>query len=146
MRLTSLLLGTVFGFLLSRVRATDYDAIAGMFRLQDLHLMGVIGVAIGVNALGLWLVRRSGVKALSGEPIVMNARPMKKGMFAAGLVFGVGWALSGACPGTALAQIGEGKLYGILTVAGILAGTWLYGWLTEPRPAAPAAAPQPKEA
>jgi hypothetical protein len=144
MRFTSLLLGTLFGFLLSRVRATDYDAIAGMFRLQDLHLMGVIGIAVGVSALGLWLLRRSGVKALNGQAIAMNPRPMKKGMFAAGLVFGIGWALSGACPGTALAQIGEGKLYGILTTAGILAGTWMYGALTETRRAA--AAPQPKEA
>ncbi len=136
MRFASLLFGTVFGFILSRARATDYDAIAGMFRLQDLHLMGVIGVAIGVNALGLWLLRRSGAKALTGEAIEMKPKPMKKGMFAAGLIFGVGWALSGACPGTALAQIGEGKMYGILTVAGILAGTWLYGVITEPRAAA----------
>ena len=136
MRFASLLFGTVFGFILSRARATDYDAIAGMFRLQDLHLMGVIGVAIGVNALGLWLLRRSGARALTGEAIEMKPKPMKKGMFAAGLIFGVGWALSGACPGTALAQIGEGKMYGIFTVAGILAGTWLYGVITEPRAAA----------
>lgn len=136
MRFPSLLFGTVFGFILSRARATDYDAIAGMFRLQDLHLMGVIGVAIGVNALGLWLLRRSGARALTGEAIEMKPKPMKKGMFAAGLIFGVGWALSGACPGTALAQIGEGKMYGIFTVAGILAGTWLYGVITEPRAAA----------
>lgn len=133
MRFASLLFGTLFGFILSRARATDYDAIAGMFRLQDLHLMGVIGVAIGVNALGLWLVRRSGTKALTGEAIEMKPKPMKKGMFAAGLIFGVGWALSGACPGTALAQIGEGKVYALFTVAGILAGTWLYGVITEPR-------------
>lgn len=143
MRFASLLLGTLFGFILSRARATDYDAIAGMFRLQDLHLMGVIGVAIGVNALGLWLLRRSGVRALSGDAIEMKPKPMKKGMFAAGLIFGVGWALSGACPGTALAQIGEGKMYGIFTVAGILAGTWLYGVITEPRGEA---ALKPKEA
>lgn len=133
MRFASLLFGTLFGFLLSRARATDYDAIAGMFRLQDLHLMGVIGVAIGVSALGLWLVRRSGAKALNGTAIEMKPKPMKKGMFAAGLIFGVGWALSGACPGTALAQIGEGKMYALFTVAGILAGTWLYGIVTEPR-------------
>ena len=143
MRLAYLLFGTLFGFILSRARATDYDAIAGMFRLQDLHLMGVIGVAIGVGAVGMFLLKRSGARALNSEPIDLKPKPMKKGLFLAGLVFGAGWALSGACPGTALAQIGEGKIYAVFTVAGILTGTWLFGWLTEPRAAT---ALQPKEA
>lgn len=119
MPLVFLFFGALFGFLLSRARATDYTAIVGMFRLTDLHLMGVMAVAIATAALGLALLRRtSGVK--------LATKPVCAGIFFGGLVFGVGWALCGACPGTALAQLGEGKLYALATIGGILAGTWWF--------------------
>jgi len=110
--------GALFGFALSRARVTDYDTIAGMFRLTDLHLVGVIGSAIATAAVGFWLLRRSGNRTLTG------------------------WALSGACPGTALAQVGEGKLAALFTVGGILGGTYLYGRVRSRlgTPAAPARA------
>ncbi len=122
---TFLAAGAVFGFLLSRARATDYAAIHGMFTLTDLHLFGVIGVAIATAAAGLALLRRGDLRALNGERIHVAPKPYHRAVFAGGLVFGVGWALSGACPGTALAQLGEGKLYALATVAGIAGGTWL---------------------
>jgi uncharacterized membrane protein YedE/YeeE len=117
--------GALFGFLLSRARATDYDAILGMFLLVDLHLFGVIGVAIASAALGLYLERRTRAHTLFGDPICIEKKPARSGALAGGVVFGVGWALAGACPGTALTQIGEGKLYAFATAAGILAGTWI---------------------
>lgn len=117
--------GAVFGFLLSQARATDYAAIHGMFMLTDLHLFGVIGVAIATAAAGLALLRRSSGTALNGERISVAPKPYHKAVFLGGVVFGLGWALSGACPGTALAQLGEGKLYALATVAGIAGGTWL---------------------
>ena len=117
--------GALFGFLLSRARATDYDAIIGMFRLTDLHLFGVIGVAIAAAAVGVRLLRMHTERSLAGEPLGLKTKPYHSAVFAGGLVFGVGWALSGACPGTALTQIGEGKLYALATVLGIVAGTWL---------------------
>lgn len=117
--------GAVFGFLLSQARATDYAAIHGMFKLTDLHLFGVIGVAIATAAAGLALLRRGAGTALNGERISVTTKPYHKAVFLGGVVFGLGWALSGACPGTALAQLGEGKLYALATVAGIAGGTWL---------------------
>lgn len=117
--------GAVFGFLLSQARATDYVAIHGMFKLTELHLFGVIGVAIATAAAGLALLRRGAATALNGERISVSPKPYHKAVFIGGVVFGVGWALSGACPGTALAQLGEGKLYAFATVAGIAGGTWL---------------------
>jgi hypothetical protein len=122
------LLGAAFGFALSRGRVTDYDTIAAMFRLTDLHLFGVIGSAIGTAALGLWLLRRSGGRTVTGQPMAVRPKPWHRGAIWGGLVFGAGWALTGACPGTALVQVGEGKLAALATVAGILAGTYLYGW------------------
>jgi hypothetical protein len=111
--------GALFGVLLSRARATDYDAITGMFLLRDLHLMGVIGVAVVTAALGMAVLRARG-RAQGIQP-----KPYHRLVFAGGLIVGIGWALSGACPGTALAQIGEGKLYALATVLGLVAGTWL---------------------
>jgi uncharacterized protein len=119
--------GLVFGFILSRVGATDPAAIAGMFELTDLHLMGVIGVAVALNAAGFLILRRRAAHARGGAPLAMATKPMVRGLALGAVLFGVGWALSGTCPGTALAQIGEGKVAGLLTFAGILLGAWLHG-------------------
>jgi hypothetical protein len=75
---------------------TDYDTMMALFRFQDLHVGGVMGVAIATTALGLaWLKRRGGT-ALAGCPIELGTKPMQRGLFAKSLVFGAGWALSGA--------------------------------------------------
>jgi uncharacterized membrane protein YedE/YeeE len=110
---------------LTRVGATSYDAIAGMFLLQDLHLVGVIGIAIATSALGFAFLRRSGARARNGAALALQPKPVQRGLVVGGLLFGVGWALTGTCPGTSLAQIGEGRLAGLFTFAGILLGAWL---------------------
>ena len=117
--------GLAFGFILSRAGATSYDAIVGMFLLQDLHLVGVIGVAIGTAALGFAVLRRTGARARDGAALALQQKPVQRGLVTGGLLFGVGWALAGTCPGTSLAQIGEGRLAGLFTFAGILLGAWL---------------------
>jgi len=91
-----LVFGALFGFLLSRARATDYDVIAGMFRFTDLHLAGVMVVAIAVAAIGLYLLRRRGASAWIGCPVEVQPRPAHRYTLPAGLVFGAGWALTGA--------------------------------------------------
>ena len=123
------LFGMAFGFVLSRARVTDYDTIAGMFRLAEFHLFGVIGSAIATAALGLWIIRKGGSRTLTGGPVEFSAKPWRAGVLWGGLLFGAGWAITGACPGTALAQLGEGKLVALATIAGILAGTYAYGWV-----------------
>jgi uncharacterized membrane protein YedE/YeeE len=123
-----LALGALFGFILSRAGATDYDAISGMFRLVDLHLFGVIGIAVLVSAAGFALARRLGARSRNGELLSFEKKPMTRGLAVGALLFGVGWAVSGTCPGTALAQIGEGRLAGVLTFAGILLGARLQIW------------------
>jgi uncharacterized membrane protein YedE/YeeE len=122
-----LLWGAGFGFLLHQARVTDYDAILGMFLFRDFHLMGVMASAIATAALGLWIVRRRARSLPNGEPAETRTKTLEGGTVAGSLIFGVGWALSGACPGTALAQLGEGKLYALSTIAGMLLGTLAYG-------------------
>jgi uncharacterized membrane protein YedE/YeeE len=128
MRYSFLLLGALFGFLLSRAGATTFDYYATLFLFQDLQLMWVIATAAATGALGIFLMKKLRVRTLVGhEPISFAGKPWKKGLIAGSLLFGAGWGLAGACPGTALAMIGEGKLGALFTVAGILVGTWLYG-------------------
>jgi uncharacterized membrane protein YedE/YeeE len=117
--------GALFGFLLSRAGATDFDVITGMFRLTDLHILHVIGLAVAVAAAGLHLFRRGLLRPRTGAPAAIETKPWTPGLVAGALLFGVGWALSGTCPGTSLAQIGEGRLAGLVTFAGILLGAWL---------------------
>jgi len=124
-RHAALLFGIGFGFVLSRIGATNHDAISSMFLLQDLRLAGVMLVAIGVSALGFLLVRRVRLTSLRGTPIVLTAKPFNRWLPLGSLMFGVGWSLSGACPGTALAQVGEGRLSALATVAGILLASFL---------------------
>lgn len=122
--------GAVFGFLLSRARATSPEAITGMFLLTDLHLFVVIGAAIATAAVGIALLKRAGRGAC-----FRPKAPTRHG-FLGGAVFGVGWALAAACPGTALAQLGEGRVLALATIVGILAGTWLQSRLGARRHAA----------
>lgn len=125
-RVATLGIGALFGFVLSRGRATDYDAITGMFRFKDPHVALLMASAIGVAMLGLWLLRRSGAKALDGQPVALPQKPMHLGVVVGGAIFGIGWGITGQCPGTAVGQIGEGKVMALLTVGGMLVGTWLY--------------------
>jgi uncharacterized protein len=90
-----------------------------------------------VCAAGFFVVRRSGGRALNGELLVLTKKPMTRGLLGGALLFGVGWGVAGTCPGTALAQIGEGRLAGLVTLTGILLGAWLEGWQTRRRDARP---------
>lgn len=129
MNLLFLLFGAAFGFALSRARATDYNTIIEMFRLRDLHLMGVMAVAIVVSAIGLAILRRSRRAPLTGGSLDFSPKPMHAAILPAGLLFGVGWALSGGCPGTVLTQLGELKPYALFTLTGITTGTYAFGAL-----------------
>lgn len=118
------LFGAVFGFILSRVHATDYDTIVNMFLLRDLHLVGVIGGAVVVAAIGFAILKRGNgpvaksLQAPEGKP--------DRALLLGSALFGAGWALTGTCPGTALAQLGELKLVAGFTLLGIVGGAALH--------------------
>lgn len=123
-------LGILFGFLLSRAGATTYDYYAKLFLFQDLQLMWVIAAAAGVGAVGVFILKR--VKAstwIDRKPISFEGKPWKGTLIVGAILFGIGWGVAGACPGTALAMLGEGKLGAIFTLIGLLLGTYLFGFL-----------------
>ncbi len=130
MVLLYLLLGTAFGFVLSRSGAADYDYVQGMFLFEKFQLYGIIGTAVAVTAPGLWLLKRWGRTAF-GEPLAVKPKPRHPGNVLGGVLFGAGWAITGMCPGPILVNIGEGKLYALGALAGVLCGTTLFGVLYE---------------
>lgn len=126
-RWVALLLGTVFGFALSLGGATTFDNHWQLFALQNFTLLYLMGIAVAVAATGIWLLRRwNPTCPLTGQSIHFATKPMKPGLIWAGFLFGAGWAMSGACPGTAPAMLAEGKLSALWVLLGILLGTYLY--------------------
>ena len=109
--------GLALGFVLSRLGFTDWGELHGMLTLSDLRLVGAFGVAVVVTAIGLRVLT-------VGQHL--PAKPFHSGIVPGALLFGVGWALSGACPGAALAQLGEGRLTALVSVVGVFVGSALY--------------------
>ena len=133
MKAKILLLGMVFGFTLTQVRASEYDMIHGMFVGTDLTIAWVILTAIVVGALGMRILRMTGNKTVSGGAVEISRKPLRRGVLFGAALFGTGWGLSGACPGTVLAQIGSGRVLGLFTLAGMLLGTYAYALLMQRR-------------
>jgi uncharacterized membrane protein YedE/YeeE len=125
--------GVFFGFSLSRVGASDYDLIYGMLSGTDLKLAWVILTAIIIAYGGMRWLHFRGDRGYRGQVITVTKKPLTWLTPVGGIMFGIGWAMSGACPGTVLAQIGEGKILGLFTMAGIVGGTYIYAWLVEKR-------------
>lgn len=132
--LVYLVFGTAFGFVLSRSGAADYDYVQKMFLFRDFQLYGIIATAVAVTAPGLWLLKRRG-RTAAGAPLAVRPKPRHPGNVAGGLLFGVGWSITGMCPGPILVNVGEGKLYALGALAGALVGAGLFGVLYERFPA-----------
>jgi len=126
--LAYIVLGTAFGFVLSRSGAADYDQIQQMFLLESFQLYGIIGTAVVITAPGLWLLKRHG-RTLGGEVLSVRPKPRHPGNWVGGALFGIGWSITGMCPGPILVNIGEGKLYAIGALAGVLVGATLFAAL-----------------
>jgi uncharacterized membrane protein YedE/YeeE len=123
-----LLFGAVFGFVLSRSGAADYDFIQGMFLFTNLQLYGIMAVAVAAIAPGIWLIKRRG-RTLLGQPVEIERKALHRGNVVGGVIFGVGWSLTGMCPGPMLVNIGEGKIYALAALAGGLVGAGVLGAL-----------------
>ena len=132
-------LGALFGFVLSQSGAADYNFIQGMFLLTNFQLYGIIGAAVVFTAPGLFLIKRYG-RTATGEPIAIELKPLHRGNLTGGILFGIGWSITGMCPGPILVNIGEGKVYALAALAGALAGAGMFGaWY--PRLAGPLGLP-----
>lgn len=126
-----LVFGIVFGFALSRVGASEFDLIFNMFTGTDFKLVGVIVTAILVGYLGMRFLQARGKATRSGDPLKISHKKLGKYSLWGGALFGIGWGMAGACPGTVLAQLGEGKIFALFTFIGMIYGTYIYARLKE---------------
>ncbi|MGZ5242375.1 MAG: YeeE/YedE family protein [Bacteroidia bacterium] len=129
-----LLTGILFGTVLVKAEIVSWFRIQEMFRMQSFHMYGVIGSAVVVGAISVFLIKRFKIKSIHGEEIEFHRKKFNKGQVYGGLIFGLGWALTGACPGPLYAQIGSGFLTVIVTLLSAVAGTWVYGYFREKLP------------
>lgn len=123
--------GIFFGIVLVKAEVISWFRIQEMFRLKSFHMYGVIGTAILIGAISVRVIKKYEVKAIGGENISFPDKKFTKGQVIGGLLFGLGWAMTGACPGPILAQIGTGDLVIVVTLMSALAGTWVYGYFRE---------------
>jgi hypothetical protein len=125
------LLGSLFGILLTKAEIISWFRIQEMFRFESFHMYGIIASAITVAAMSVALLRRTGAHALNGDTISIPDRELGMGYryWIGGTLFGVGWAMTGACPGPMVALLGAGSSVFVVTVLSALAGTWVYGYL-----------------
>ncbi|UBM59700.1 YeeE/YedE family protein [Marinilongibacter aquaticus] len=122
-----LLAGAIFGIVLIKSEVVSWFRIQEMFRLQSFHMYGVIGSAVLTGAISVWLIKKFKVKSFDGTLIQIAPKSFSKGQIFGGLSFGLGWALTGACPGPIYAQIGAGFGVTFVTLLSALAGVWVYG-------------------
>lgn len=126
-QLKYLVIGTLFGIIFVKAEVISWFRIQEMFRLQSFHMYGVIGSAVMVGMLSVWLIKKFNIKTIEGETVVFNPKKFNKGQIYGGLLFGLGWAVTGACPGPLFAQIGVGATVVAVTLLSAIAGTWVYG-------------------
>ena len=127
-------LGICFGVTLTKSEAISWFRIQEMFRFQSPRMYEIIASAVIVAAVSVAIIKRCGVKSAAGEPIAIPPKALGTGVryAAGGVIFGLGWALTGACPGPLFILVGNGVTVMLAGIASALAGTWLYGAL-QPR-------------
>ncbi len=129
-----LLVGTLFGIIFVKAEIISWFRIQEMFRLQSFHMYGVIGSAVVTGILSVFLIKKLNIKTIYGEEIRLKPKQFDKGQIYGGLMFGLGWAVTGACPGPMYAQIGSGFYAVAITLLSAIAGTWLYGKIKDSLP------------
>ncbi len=130
-----LLVGVLFGITLAKAEIISWYRIYEMFRFESFHMYGVIGSAVVLGAIGVLLFKKSGFKSIEGEEISFIPKNFSVPRYLlGGTLFGLGWALIGACPGPIFILIGYGYASVLIVLAGALLGTFVYGLLREKLP------------
>ncbi|HSR37577.1 MAG TPA: DUF6691 family protein [Phnomibacter sp.] len=129
-----LVYGVLFGIIAVKSEIISWFRIQEMFRFESFHMYGVIGSAVVVGMISVALIKKFKVKSIEGEPITFSKKTFNKGQIFGGLTFGLGWAITGACPGPLYAQIGAGATVIVVTLLSAIAGTWVYGRFREKLP------------
>ncbi|NMM49865.1 YeeE/YedE family protein [Marinigracilibium pacificum] len=129
-----LIVGTIFGIIFVKAEIISWFRIQEMFRFQSFFMYGVIGSAVIVGIISVQIIKRLNIKTIKGETIKIANKEFRKGQIIGGFIFGLGWAITGACPGPLFAQIGSGFTVVFITLLSAIAGTWVYGKFSDKLP------------
>lgn len=129
-----LFLGTLFGIVLVKSEVISWFRIQEMFHVQSFHMYGIIGSAIFVGMMSVMIIKRFKIKTMHGDAVFIPTKKFQWGNVYGGLIFGLGWAITGACPGPLYAQVGSGFYVVIITLLSAIFGTWVYGLLQKKLP------------
>jgi uncharacterized membrane protein YedE/YeeE len=130
-----LLLGIVFGIVMTKSEAVSWYRIQEMFRFQAFHMYGIIGTAVTIGVAGVALIKRFRLRDYHGNPIMFNPKEKSVARYLiGGSIFGLGWALSGACPGPMVVNIGYGYWAMAIVFFFAIVGTYLYGLIKNKLP------------
>jgi uncharacterized membrane protein YedE/YeeE len=121
-----LFIGIIFGVALTKGEAVSWYRIQEMLRFESFHMYGIFMTAVPIGALGIFLIKKFNIKTLQGETVIIPKKPYHHGVIIGGLIFGFGWALTGACPGPLYALIGVGYSVTIITLLSAMLGVWSY--------------------
>ena len=124
-----LLIGIFFGIVLTKSEVVRWQRVHDMFLFREPFMYLIIGIGIAVAMVSMLLIKTFGVKTIQGKPIKYEPKPYHTGVIIGGMIFGAGWAITGACPGPIYAQIGGGAWMALFTLAGALIGMFVYAWL-----------------
>jgi uncharacterized membrane protein YedE/YeeE len=124
-----LLLGIIFGLALTKGEAISWFRMQEMFHFQSFHMYGIFMTAVPIGAISILVIRRWKAHSINGDAIEIPNKSYHHGIILGGLIFGFGWALTGACPGPLYAQIGAGYSVTLVTFFSAMLGTWTYGRL-----------------
>ena len=125
-----LLIGVIFGITMFKSEAASWFRIYEMFKFEAFHMYGIIGSALIIGIVMVQLIKRLNIKSFSGEKIIFNpkAKSFSRYLFG-GIIFGLGWALAGSCPGPMFTMIGAGYVPILVVILFAVLGTFLYGLL-----------------
>ncbi|MHA7128168.1 DUF6691 family protein [Algoriphagus namhaensis] len=129
-----LIIGVIFGIVFVKAEIISWYRIQEMFRLQSFHMYGVIGSAVITGIISVQIIKRLKLKTIKGEEVSIAPKQFRKGQIIGGFIFGLGWAITGACPGPLFAQIGSGYTIVLVTLISAIAGTWVYGRFADKLP------------
>ena len=129
-----LVAGIIFGIFIIKGELVSWFRIQEMFRFQSFHMYGIIGSAVVTGMISIQLIKRFNIKTIDKDSIVIIPKKFNWGFIYGGLLFGFGWAITGACPGPLYSQIGSGSTVVIVTLLSAIAGTWTYGRIKDRLP------------
>jgi uncharacterized protein len=128
------LVGLLFGVVFIKAEIVSWYRMQEMFRFESFHMYGVIGTAVMIGTLSVFLIKKLKIRTIYGESVNFHGKSYNKGQIYGGLMFGFGWAMTGACPGPLFAQIGTGVMATGVPLLSAIAGTWVYGYFRERLP------------